>query len=384
MGQNALRHWFAHPPLLWLTFVLPALTVLAFFAQRRQRRVLAQFGRLPALAALTERRRPRTFLRSLCWTLGMSALAVGMAGPRWGREDKPSTAPGRDLVVLLDLSRSMLAEDVTPANLKEPPSRQQQAKDALIRLVRGTLQKRGGNRIALVAFAARAAVVCPLTHDYDHFCEKLAELDAAQLPNDLRPAETSKSGTRIGAGLRLAVETHDPRFRGSQDILMISDGDDPLAGDGEWRAGLGAVREAGIPVYTVGIGNPTDGGKIPTRDGQTLTHGGKEVVTRLQPRLLQEIARRTRGTYTQAGVSPPNLGNLFQGAIERGPKREVLDDALPSYQQRYPWFFGAALFFLAAEMMLGRDSKKKRAAVKSQGVRGQESRADRRPAPLAV
>jgi Ca-activated chloride channel family protein len=336
---------------------------------------LARFGRLPALAALTEKRRPRLFLRSLCWTLGISALIVGMAGPRWGREDKPSTAPGRDLVILLDLSRSMLADDVVPANPKDPPSRQQQAKEALTRLVRGTLQKHGGNRVALVAFAARAAVICPLTHDYDHFCEKLAEMDAAQLPLDLRPTEISKSGTRIGAGLRLAVETHDPRFRGAQDILMISDGDDPQARDGEWRLGMEAAKEAGIPVYTVGIGNSTDGGKVPTRNGQTLMHQGKEIITRLQPSLLQEIAKRTHGTYTEAGVDPPRLGNLFRGTIERGPKREMLDDALPSYQQRYAWFFGAALFFLSAEMMLGREGKKKRSGARNQepGIKNQRS-----------
>ena len=321
MNTPALRHWFAQPLLLWLMFVLPMLTVLAFLAKRRQRRVLARFGRLPALAALTERRRPWLFVRSLCWTLGITALVAGLAGPRWGREEKPSTAPGRDLVVLLDLSRSMLADDVVPVDPKTPPSRQQQAKEALRKLVRETLQKHGGNRVALVGFAARAAVICPLTHDYDHFCEKLAELDAAQLPLDLRPAETSKSGTRIGQGLRLAVETHDPRFRGFQDILMISDGDDPLARDGEWRAGLEAAKEAAVPVYTVGIGNPTEGGKIPTLDGHSLMHDDREVITHLRPRLLQEIAKRTKGTYTEAGVNPPRLGELFRGTIEGGPKR---------------------------------------------------------------
>lgn len=366
MTPSALRHWFAQPLYLWLTAVLPALTILAFFVRRRQRQQLARFGRLPALAALTEHRRPRRWPRSLCWALGISALVTGIAGPRWGREDKPSTAPGRDLVVLLDLSRSMLAEDMVPNAPHVSPSRQEQAKEALIKFVRETLQKRGGNRVALVGFAARAAVICPLTHDYDHFCERLAELDAAQLPNELRPTENSKSGTRLGQALRLAVETHDPSFRGFQDILMISDGDDPLANDGEWREGWEAAKQAGIPVYTVGVGNPVEGGKIPTRDGHSLTHRGQVIVTRLQPRLLQEIAQRTRGIYTEAGVEPPRLGELFRGTIDRGGKHEMTEDALPAYRQRYAWFFGIAFFFLAAEMMLGRNPKKE-PAVKDQG-----------------
>ena len=157
---------------------------------------------------------------------------------------------------------------------------------------------------------------------------------------------------------------------------------DPTRKDRRMTDFLRTAKEAGIPVYTVGIGNPTEGGKIPTRDGHSLMHGDREVVTRLQPRLLQEIAKRTKGTYTEAGVNPPRLGELFQATIERGPKRAVLDDALPSYQQRYPWFFAAALFFLSAEMMLGRDSKKKGPGTSN----GQESAVSNRPSatPLAV
>jgi len=373
-----IRVSFTYPQLLWLYFALPASTVLGIFAARRRRRVLAQLGRLPALAALTARRTPWRRLRSLCWFLGTMALLLGLAGVRWGRKTELTSAPGRDLVVVLDVSRSMLADDVSP-------SRQERAKQGLRELI-ASLKKRGGNRVALVAFAARADVICPLTHDYDHFLEKLDELDAALPPPELRPiledrpdAKKSFSGTRIGAGLVAAQAAHDPPKtaddprsdrKGLQDILLLSDGDDPKAGriseggavDKEWSEPLDPIAAAGIRVYTVGIGDKDKGGKIPTRDGPQLRDNNEPVITRLEERPLRTIAQRTKATYTAAGTDPPRLAELFHNTIDTGEKAEVHDDALPENQQRYPWFFGAALFFLSAEMMLGRTQKKKKEA----------------------
>jgi len=180
LTQQVIRHSFAQPWALWLFVLLPAMGVLGFLARRRRRRVLMRLGRLPALAALTEKRSPWRRLHALCWLTGIAALILGIAGPQWGREPEPSTAPGRDLVIVFDVSRSMLADDVLP-------SRQERAKEMLRELM-DTLQKRGGHRVALVAFAARADVICPLTHDYDHFRDKLADLDAANCRRKCGPA----------------------------------------------------------------------------------------------------------------------------------------------------------------------------------------------------
>ncbi|MBY0528028.1 MAG: VWA domain-containing protein [Gemmataceae bacterium] len=363
-----VRHSFAQPWLLALFAVFPLLTIVGIFARRRRRRVLMRLGRLPALAALTQKRSGWQRLRSMCWMSGMSSLIFAIAGPQWGREPEPTTAPGRDLVIVFDASRSMLSDDVLP-------SRQERARQAILELL-DSLQKRGGHRVALVAFAARADVICPLTHDYDHFREKLAEIDAAQLPLDLRPTEVSVSGTRFGEGLRIAaLEAHDPSRRGFQDILMISDGDDPAEGklaekldraqtpEREWRLGTELCRELGIPIYTVGVGDADKGGKIPTRDGFYLTRDGKPVLTKLTEKPLKVMAEKTQGTYTAGRTGPLPVVDLFRGKIALGPKHEVLDDALPLYQQRYPLFLGSALFFLTAELILGRSSKKKKQAA---------------------
>jgi Ca-activated chloride channel family protein len=363
MNPNVLEHWFYLPRGLHLLFLLPILTVLSVFAGRQRRRALLRLGRLPALLALADRRRQWRGLRSLLLVMGMSTLAVGVAGPQWGREPVTATAPGRDLVVVLDLSRSMLVEDVLPCRLEK-------AQAALKELIEN-LKQRGGHRVALVAFAGRAKIVCPLTHDYDHFLERVGELGAAHLPPDLRPSGAEAvSGTRIGAGLLLAVEAHDVRFRGTgiQDILLLSDGDDP-ATDMEWAEGADAAREAGMPVYTVGIGDPNEGHPVPGGVQGFLTHQGKTVRSKLHEAPLEEIARRTKGTYTAARTGPIRLTELFRGTIEAGPKREAVDEAPPVYRQRYVWFFAAALLLLTLEMTIGgrNPSAKKPAAPPAAG-----------------
>lgn len=352
MSNNVLYHWFAHPWALSLLWLLPILSIAGYIAARRRRRALMRLGRLPALAGLVEQRRRCAGLRQTAVWLGLSILAIGIAGPQWGVETTVPLARGRDVVIVLDLSRSMLADDVLPSRLEV-------AQDAIRQLVE-SMKRRGGHRIALVAFAGRARVYCPLTNDYDHFLEKLGELDAEHLPPELRPGPGTLSGTRIGAALAAAVEVHDARFQGAgvQDILLLSDGDDP-ANDNEWAEGAEAAASAGIPVYPVGIGDPNEGRPIPLGDREFMRHQGQVVRSRLTEKPLQEIAERTRGHYTAARTSPVELVDLFRSRIESGRKREAVDEAPPVYRQRYPWFYGAALGLLMLEMTAGRRRPRK-------------------------
>jgi Ca-activated chloride channel family protein len=335
--MNILHQGFAHPLSFVLLALLPALGVAALLAWRRQRRVLARFGTRPVVRTLAITRSRLGGLRGSLWVSGLLLLIAGIAGPRWGRDWEESAAPGRDLVLVLDLSRSMLAQDVLP-------NRAERAKQAL-RDLAYTVQQRGGHRLALVAFAARARIVCPLTHDYDHLRAALEDLDANHLPRDLRPTgKEAVSGTRIGAGLHAAVEAHDHRFRGSQDILLISDGDDP-ARDGEWREGMALARRHHIPVHTVGVGDPDVGSPITVR--------GTEVLTRLEEQPLEAIARLTDGKYIPARTNDLRLGELFLDYIEPGTPHEETDDVLPVYRPHYPWFIGAAFVVLSLQMIMG-------------------------------
>jgi Ca-activated chloride channel family protein len=377
--MSILQQVFAYPLCLLLLAMLPLMGVMAFLAARRRRRTLARFSAPSLLKGLALNGGRIQLLRRLCLAGGLVLLITAIAGPQWGRDWEQSTAPGRDLVVVLDLSRSMLAEDVLP-------NRVERARQAL-RQLSYAIQERGGHRLALVAFAARARLVCPLTHDYDHFRAALAELDAANLPPDLRPkGPDAVSGTRIGAGLRTAVDAHDPRFRGYQDILLISDGDDP-AQDEEWREGVEAAFRAGIPVHTVGVGNPNVASPIPLAGGGPLRHQGEVVLTKLEEQPLRAIAEGTHGTYTPARTDRLPLAELFRTCIEPRPTHDNPDDALPLYRQRYPWFLGAALLFLALEMVFTPLARKIRASASVGGHRSDDSLnegADTARAPFRV
>ncbi|HXG13484.1 MAG TPA: VWA domain-containing protein [Gemmataceae bacterium] len=334
--MNLLRHWFAQPAALGLLAVLPVLGLIALMALRWQRRRLARLASWPALTALTLVRPGRRRLRAVCLSAGLVFLAVGVAGPQWGREEGQTAALGRDLVIVLDLSASMQARDVLP-------SRAGHALNALAELA-DTVQKRGGHRLALVVFANRPAVLCPLTYDYDHFRAVLQALAEDGPPPELWPANpTAVPGTRLGEGLLEAVAAHDVRFPGYQDILLISDGDDPT-GDEEWRRGALAAREHGIPVHTIGVGDPDQDHTVPLSNGK--------IKTRLREEPLQAIAQLTGGTYTPARTNALPLGQLFVERIEPGAVREHMDDPLPVYRLRYGWFFVPALLFLAATLVI--------------------------------
>src|SRR5579884_2595010 len=162
-----LRHPFAHPWLLWLLVALPLLGMLGMWSARRRRQAVARLGDLAAVEMQLASRRGWRRLRGLCLLLGMLGLGLGMAGPQWGRDWDQSAAPGRDLVVVLDCSRSMLAET---------PSRLERARAALIDLA-DAVERRGGHRLALVLFAGKPRLACPLTHDYDHFRSQLDNLE---------------------------------------------------------------------------------------------------------------------------------------------------------------------------------------------------------------
>jgi Ca-activated chloride channel family protein len=338
--------WFANPWALWLLTLLPMLGSVALLAWRRKKRRLARLGSIPALRALVPQPGGRGRLRGLCVAAGFVLLIVASAGPQWGRDWERSVASGRDLVVLLDLSRSMLAQDVLP-------SRVERAKAALLELSYA-FQRRGGNRLALVIFAARARVICPLTQDYHHFRVALRKQDPVNLPPELRPrAGGPTSGTRIGAGLRAAVKALQAGSVRPGMILLVSDGDDP-AHDEEWRAGARAALARQVPVITVGIGDPRP--KFPVHiplGDDILRHNDAPVETLLVEKPLEEIARLTHGTYVKARTSTLDLGRLFREWIQPASMRSEVNRTIPSYVQRYPWFFGAALVFFTAAMMIG-------------------------------
>lgn len=322
----------ARPDALWLLLLLPVLGLLNWWATRQRKRAIAAVGRPAAVAGQLTHPRPTRRWLGLAYPVAWVLLVFGIAGPQWGKSDEPGVAVGRDLVIVIDLSRSMQAEDMSDPDAK---TRWEAARRGALDLLQA-VARRGGHRVGVVVFAARPKLLCPLTTDYEHVRAVLEDVDGRYPPPEIRPGADPNvvSGTRIGAGLIAAVQAHDKEFTGSQDIVLISDGDDPVL-DQEWVRGSDAARAAGIPVHTVGVGSTTE---------PTVMQLGEELVsTQLQEDVLDQIAKQTRGQYVAARRDVPNLGEFFRTRVEPNPSRVYTGDQVPQPRERYPWFLAPAL-----------------------------------------
>ncbi|QJW95859.1 VWA domain-containing protein [Frigoriglobus tundricola] len=332
----------ARPDALWLLFLIPVLGLLNRWAARRRKRAVAAIGRPAAVAGQLTHPRPTRRWLGLAYPVAWLLLVLGIAGPQWGKGDEAGVAVGRDLVIVIDLSRSMQADDMSDPEAK---TRWEAARKGALDLLQA-VARRGGHRVGVVVFAAKPKLICPLTTDYEHALAVLEDVDGKFPPPEIRQGADpgAASGTRIGAGLIAAVQAHDKEFSGSQDIVLISDGDDP-ADDGEWVHGSDAARAADVPVHTVGVGS--------TRPTEMVL--GEELFrTQLLEEPLKQIAAETRGQYLAARRDVPNLGEFFRTRIEPNPSRVYSGDQIPQPRERYPWFLAPALALFCVGWVRGR------------------------------
>jgi len=342
-------NYFAHPEFLWLMPLLGLVGLTALWGRRQKQKAMFLLGRAGAVQKmlLVEPRARRW--RSWCVFLALPLVLIGAAGPRWGRDVSQESVQGHDVVVLLDVSHSMLAEQ---------PSRQERALRAL-RDLADHLQKRGGQRLALVVFAAQPHLVFPLTHDYDHFRQALGNIEAGDLPVEIRPPAHNppSSGTRIGAALRLAVKAFETETNSPRALLLLSDGDDPARDEKEWLQGVHDARALQIPVHTIGFGDPKNESAIFV-NGEFLRYDNKIIKTRLEEAVLHEIAGRTGGTYVPAQTSNLALGTLLPTILKNNANDPTTRSlaALPVLHPRQGWFLGLALALFTVALLL-RDAR---------------------------
>ncbi len=181
---------------------------------------------------------------------------------------------GSDLYILIDVSRSMLCTDV-------PPNRLERAKAD----VSGLLNRLKGERVGLIAFAGRSAVKCPLTSDYPFFRAAL---------NEIGPHSVERGGTAIGDAIRTALNVLPKSPDRDQAILLITDGDDQ---DSDPLHAAAAAAERNVVIFTVGLGDPNEGSKVPDKagDGKSLQYEGKDVVSKMDDKVLRDIALEAKG-----------------------------------------------------------------------------------------
>ncbi len=325
---------FAAPGYLWWLLALPLLAVQLALELRRRERALLAFGdrhlvRRLAASASTERRVIKSGL-----VLGAAFfLVLALARPQWGAKLESVSRRGIDVIVAVDTSLSMLAEDVKPNRLA-------QARGALSSLI----DHLEGDRIGIVAFAGAAYVACPLTLDYG-----AASMFVDVLDTDLVPIR----GTAIAEAIRVATRGFQSAERRYKVLILITDGEDH---EGDVESAARAAATEGVVIYAVGVGSPS-GEPIPLRNARGDVLGYKEdedrrkVTSRLGESALESIAVTTGGKYFRSTPEGIELRRIYEEIA--GMDQKTLSSRLrTAYEERYQWPLAVAILLLGLEAAL--------------------------------
>ncbi len=319
-------HW---PLILWCLTIPALLWIIAFLRNRRAtirhntptKIIEAQAYRNTLVVghggARTRRRVRWRFY------LGLAAAIVAFARPQWGRIDEPIFDEARDILIALDLSRSMHATDVKPSRL-----------DRAKLLIASLLDRLEGERVGLVVFAGTAFLQSPLSADYEILRDFLPSLDSDLLP---------QGGSNYRQLLDTSLEAFSPSSAADRYLIVLSDGE---ATDEAWRASVDKLKKQNVRVIGLGVGT-ADGSMIPDGAGGFVKdERGAVVLSRLESRTLQELAEATNGVYTDASTWV-DLPRLIESTVETGRKELLAERRRVRLAERFQWALAPALLLLA-------------------------------------
>jgi Ca-activated chloride channel family protein len=331
---------FQIPEFLYFSWILPILILLLIYAHRKRMSTAKRFvdpEMVRRLVPATGELRP--WIKGAAIVLGVACLLLAAARPRWGVYFEKVSARGVDLFVVLDVSKSMLAEDVAPNRLGR-------AKSDILDLLR----KLEGDRVGLITFAGAAVVKVPLTTDQGFFRMVLADVDTDSAP---------RGGTLIGDAVRKAIDSMQEDRDRDQVIVMITDGEDH---DSFPIEAAKQAAERKIKIITVGLGDTNEGSRIPIRDENGnlvyVKDDQQEVWSIMDERLLKEIALATEGAYVPARTRAYDLGQIYEEHLAGLTRGDVYAEKRKRYRERFQWFVCLGLGFLLLEMMVPRHRRK--------------------------
>ena len=344
------ERWLA---LLWVVLGVAAVSVYGAWQRRRALRQFASANLLPRLTPPSGWGRP--LLRLSLVTLCLVALVAAIIDPRWGEREQQVARRNIDVLVLLDVSRSMLARDIAPNRLER----------AKLSIRDDLLPVLGGDRIGLITFAGAATLACPLTNDYGFF--RLA-LD------DVSTESTPRGGTLIGDAIRKAADSFPDKLSTNKVIILITDGEDQDSFPVE--AASTAWKDGGIPIVALAVGDEREGARIPIQSGRGekyLEHSGQVVWTKANFDDLRKIAAVSElNAFVPVGTQNFDLGEIFRKVVvPRIDYQEELASETVPLPSRYHPFALAALVLLLIESLLRDGPRRARSlAVTSREGRG--------------
>ena len=322
---------FAQKEILWFLWLIPATCIIFLLMRQGRKRAIRRFGDpelVGSLTPLVSLQRP--VVKFILFLLSLGFIILALAGPRFGSRLEEVKREGVEIIIALDVSNSMLAEDFRPNRLER-------SKLEITRLI-GNLRD---DRIGLIVFAGDAYVQVPITADY-----AAARMILDNITTDIVPVQ----GTAIGRAIDLASRSFTPDSQSSRVLVIISDGEDH---DDDPVAAAKKARELGITIHTIGMGRP-EGAPIPLPGNQSrfLTdEEGNTVVTRLDESTLQAISSAGDGMYIRAGTSGTGL-DMIMDEINQMETTEFEEMVYTEFEERFQYMAAIALFLLILDFLI--------------------------------
>lgn len=295
---------FDNPTYLWLLLLIPLLAIVYIVYLYKRRRRLKTFGEPVLLRQLTpDVSKYRPHVKFVLMLLMVVSLIVILARPQMGAKVSTDKSQGIEAIIALDISNSMLAQDVVPSRL-----------DKSKLMVENLLSRFSDDKVGLVVFAGDAFVQLPITSDF---------VSAKMFLDDIEPSLIGTQGTDIGQALDLAMHSFNPKSKAGKAVVLITDGEDHEKNAEEMAK---KAASAGIKVFILGIGNPA-GAPIPLNDGEYLKDkGGNTVMTRLNEQMCQQIASAGQGMYIHIDNTSYAESRLFSelGKLQKGEVNSVV------------------------------------------------------------
>jgi Ca-activated chloride channel family protein len=335
---------FANPDYLYLLLLPPVLILLFIVNEIRKKRAQKRLGDIMLISRLVpESSKSRPWIKFFLQLIAFSAGVVMLARPQFGSKIEDIKKQGVEVIIALDVSNSMLAEDIQPDRLTR-------AKQAISRLV----DNLDNDKIGLVVFAGDAYTQIPITTDY---------VSAKMFLSTINPNMVPKQGTAIGAAINLAAKSFSPGEGKSKAMIIITDGenheDDPVASAEE-------AAKAGIVIHTIGIGS-TEGVPVPVMVNGKKDYlkdvEGNTVISKLDEDILKKIALSTNGNYVRASNSNIGLDEVFSD-IKKMKKQELESSVYTEYNDQFQIFAAIIIFLLLFDFIIMERKNRKLADIR--------------------
>ena len=320
----------SQPQYLWLLLLVPVFFGVQVIVNKLRRRRIRRFGDEELVNALMPSyARAKVWVRLTLYSIAFCFLVIAMARPQRGVKLKEQQMKGAEVIIALDVSNSMLAQDYYPSRLER-------AKLAISQVS----EKLKGDRIGLIVFGGESYVQIPLTSDY---------ISARMFLNSISTGTVPVQGTAIGSAIDLGVRSFSDQSDHSRAIIVITDGenheDDPVAA-------AKSAAEQGVRVFTIGVGS-NEGTLIPLPEGGYMTdEAGENVLTRLEDVTLQAVASAGNGIYVQSTNREFGLTPIIE-EIQKMEDKVMTTVVYEEYEELYVYFLTVALLFFVVEMLIG-------------------------------